>query len=347
MLRARVRRWGVACVCTLVLLVAGCGKRQVEEGGAEEGIAPGASDKPTIYFIVKASESEFWQIVIDGGKTAAAELGVDLVPQAPVSESEFSKQIAIMESAIAARPAAIVLAPSASDPLVASIEQAHAADIPVVIIDSAANTDKIVSFLASDNRRIGELSADSMAAALTRRFGEAKGDIAALTFLSGAQSLDHRKEGFLERLRSTYPGIRVVDFKDAQGKSDTSTALVQNLLTAYPNLRGIYANNQPTGDGTVRALDMAGKKGLAVVVVDAGQQEQWGLENGLVDAMIVQKPWHMGYMGVEYALKAVKGEKLPAFIDTGIVAITPEMMASGAAEEFLDPVAWRRRQAPK
>jgi ribose transport system substrate-binding protein len=312
--------------------------------GNSAGKKVGGKKRKQVYVIVKTSESEFWQIVLDGAKTAGEELDVELKCQAPVAESDTSKQIAILESATAAKPDAIVIAPSSADPLVPGIEKAVERNIPVIVIDSKANTDKITSFLASDNYQIGVLSADEMAKALTAKTGKPEGDIACVTYLSGAGSLEKRKAGFLDALKKKYPKINVVAFQDANGKSGATTSIVQNYLTAYPNLKGIYASNQNTGDETVRALDNAKKKGLAVVVVDAGPQEVWGLDNGFVDAMIVQKPWHMGYMGVQYAIKAANGEKLEKFIDTGIVAITPEMKKSGEAEEFLDPVNFRKKQ---
>jgi ribose transport system substrate-binding protein len=298
----------------------------------------GSKSPKRIYFIVKASESEFWQIVMTGAKNKAADLGIQLVAQAPVSESDVSRQIAILENAIAAKPDAIVLAPTVTDALVPGLERAAERKIPVIIIDSAANTDKYVSFLASDNVKIGEMAADMMANALKQKTGKAEGKVACLTFMSGVNSLENRKKGFLDRLAAKYPGIKIVAFQDAQGKQGTSLSIVQNYLTAYPDLNGIFANNQPTGDEAVRALDMKSRKGLAVVVVDAGPQEIWGLGNDYVDAVIVQKPWSMGSMGVEYALKAINGEKLSKFVDTGVVAITPEMLKSGAAEEFLNPI---------
>lgn len=307
--------------------------------GQQSSTPPEGSKSPKkIYFIVKASESEFWQIVMTGAKKKAADLGVQLIAQAPVSESDVSRQIAILENAIATKPDAIVLAPTVSDALVPGLEKAAERKIPVIIIDSAANTDKYTSFLASDNLKIGTMAAEMMGEALKRKTGKAEGKVACLTFMSGVNSLENRKKGFLDTIAAKYPGIKIVAFQDAQGKQGTSLSIVQNYLTAYPDLNGIYANNQPTGDETVRALDMKSKKGLAVVVVDAGPQEIWGLGNDYVDAVIVQKPWSMGAMGVECAVKSVNGEQLPRFVDTGVVAITPEMLKSGAAEEFLNPL---------
>jgi ribose transport system substrate-binding protein len=328
-------------VCATAALAAaavvGCGRKAAPTGGA--------SGRKTVYMVVKASESEFWQIVIDGARNAAEKLGAELVAHAPVSESEISKQISIFENAISAAPDALILAPSSSDPLVPAMERAMQEKLPLIVIDSAANTDQYTSFLASDNVKIGELSADCLAKALEARKGKAAGKIGALTFLSGASSLERRKSGFEKRIKEKYPDITIVDWRDAQGKSDASIGMAQDLMTRYPDLDGIFANNQNTGDALVRAIDMEERKGLAIVVVDAGAQEKWGLANGIVDYMIVQKPWGMGYMSVEYALKAAAGEKVEKFIDTGIVAITPEMLKSGEAEEFLDPVAFRKKQA--
>ena len=265
------------------------------------------------------------------------ELGVNLIPQAPVSESDVTRQVAILETAIASKPDAIVLAPTVADALVPQVEKAMDEGIPVIIIDSAIGTKKIASFLSSDNVAIGRLSADKMAEALKKRTGKEAGEIACLTYRSGVGSLEARKKGFLDRLEEKYPDIKVLAFQDAHGKQDIALSIAQNYLTAYPNLKGLYANNQNTGDITVRALDMVSKKDLAVVAVDAGSQEILGLENGYVDALIVQKPWNMGAMGVEYALKAAHGEKLPEFVDTGIVAISPEMLKSGEAKESSTP----------
>lgn len=301
------------------------------------------ADKPKIYFIVKATENSFWQTVIDGGKTAAEALGVEFVAEAAPSEADVAKQIAILETAIGAKPAAIVLAPTVEDALVPGIEAATAAGIPVILIDSQAKTEQYVSFLASDNVAIGTIAADEMAKALKAKFGKEEGKVAGITYMSGVGSLERRKTGFLDQVKAKYPGINMVDFQDAQGKQGQSLAIAQNYLTAFPDLNGIYASNLPTGEETVRALDTAKKTGLAVVVVDAGEQEVWGLTNGFVDAVIVQQPWKMGYMGIEYAMKAVNGEKLEKFIDTGVAVITPDMVKSGAAEEYLNPVEFHKK----
>ncbi len=299
--------------------------------------------KMKIFFIVKATESEFWQIVLDGARKAAKHYGVELIDQAPTTEADVAKQVSILETAISMRPDAIVIAPTVADALVPGIEKAMANGIPVVIIDSAANTDKYVTFLASDNYKIGQISADQMAKFLEKKFGKPAGKVAVITFMSGVGSLEKRTKGFIDRVKEKYPGIEIVTVKDAQGKQGNTLNITLDLLTAFPDLNGIYANNQYTGDEVVRALDMKGLKGkLAVVAVDAGPQEMYGLKNGYVDALILQRPWVMGYSGVAYAVIARNlvplGFDFPKFIDTGVAVITKDMLGKPEAEAILDPV---------
>lgn len=295
-----------------------------------------------IIFIVKASESDFWQIVNDGGRKAAKHFGVKINFQAPTSEADVAKQISILEIAISMKPDAIVLAPTLADALVPGIEKGTASGVPIILIDSAANTDNYTSFLASDNYAIGAMAADMMAEALIKEKGKAEGKVACIEFMAGVGSLEKRKKGFLDTMVEKYPDIKLLPFQDAQGKQGITLAVTQNILTANPDLDGFFASNQYTGDELVRTLDTQKRKDLAVVVVDSGEQELWGLENGYVDYMVVQKPWNMGYDGIAYAIMAINGVPIPKFVDTGIVAITYEMLKSGAADEFLRPVKFHK-----
>jgi len=321
-------------VVFLGVVVIGCGQ------GDSEG------SKTKIYFIAKASESEFWQVVMDGARTAGVDLDAEVVIGAPVAESDTDKQIFIFNNATLTRPASIVVAPLQGDSLVGPIEKAVGKGIPVIIIDSAANTDTYTSFLASDNTKIGTTAGQKMAELLTDENGAVSGKVAGITFLSGGASLEKRKNGFMDEI-AKYPGIELLEFQDAQGRQGATINIVKNLVTGNPDLKGIFANNQPTGEETVRALEMLDRKDLAVVVVDSGAEEIRGLKEGYVDYVIAQRAWTMGYMGIEYALKAANGEQLEKFVDTGILVIDTAMLESGAAEEVLDPVEYNRKKRLK
>jgi len=318
----------------LALVVIGCGQGESEES------------KTKIYFIAKASESEFWQVVMDGARTAGIDLDVEVEVQAPMSESDTDRQISIFNNATLTKPAAIVVAPLLGDSLVGPIEKAVGKGIPVIIIDSAAHTDAYTSFLASDNTRIGTTAGEKMVELLTDENGKVGGKVAGITFLSGGASLEKRKNGFTEEI-AKYPDIELLEFQDAQGRQAATISIVKNLVIGNPDLQGIFANNQPTGEETVQALDSLGRKDLAVVVVDSGAEEIRGLREGYVDYVIAQRAWAMGYMGIEYALKAVSGEQLDKYVDTGILVIDKAMLESGAANEVLDPVEYYRKKREK
>ncbi|HJO93663.1 MAG TPA: ABC transporter substrate-binding protein [Victivallales bacterium] len=293
-----------------------------------------------IYLIPKANSAGYWQTVIDGAQHAAKKYGVDLIVQGATSEIDVTRQISIVENALVTHPAAIILAPTSTDSLVPVIEKASREKVPVIIIDSKANTKNYKSFMASDNVKIGELAADQLAQAIKEKTGKIQGDVAGITFLSGASSLEQRKKGFLNRIKEKYPKLKVVDFRDALAKSTNAIDITQNYLTKYPELKGIFCNNNYTTDGAARTLYAAHKKNIALIGVDSDQQEIWGLKNGYIKSIIVQKPWIMGYMGVEYAIKAINGKKIPKYVNTGVVAITKKMIISGKAEQFLNPVKY-------
>jgi len=298
------------------------------------------SSDMTIFVIVKASQDEHWQTVLDGAEKAANHFGVEFIHQEAQAESDISRQVSILETAISTNPDAIVLAPTVADALVPGIEKAMDSGIPVIIVDSMANTDNYVSFLGSNSYKIGQIAADEMAKALERENGSPSGKVAAITWMSGVQTAADRISGFVDRIEEAYPDIEVVSVRDPMGQPGNTLNITLDLLTAYPDLDGLYNVAQMGGNEMVRALDMEGRKDLAVVVVDASPQQIWGLENGYVDAVIAQQPWVMGYAGVAYAVMARNGVPLAKNAEIGISVITKESLASGEADALINPVEY-------
>ena len=342
---ANILTFVLAGICSLFIISCSDSSQAPTGSSSKDSTASGrvTPNKTKIYIIPKENKSEYWQIVLDGARNAAEDLEIELVEKSPKSESDVEAQENMLDDAIVANPDAIVIAPSDSGALVPGIEAAMDEKIPVIIIDSKADTNQVTAFLASDNFHIGALAADEMAKALTAKFGKAEGKIACITFLSGAASLEKRKKGFEDRIHSEYPGIEIVSFADAKGKHGETVKLLNEILKKNRDLKGVFTNNQITGEETVQVLKNLKRKDLAVVVVDYGKDEIWGLKNGFVDSMIVQKPWMIGYMGIDAAVRATKGEELDKFIDTGVVPISPKMIKENGAEEFLNPIEFNKR----
>ena len=296
-----------------------------------------ADTKPTIPIIVKDTTSNYWQIVLAGARKAAKDLNVNVPELGAQSESDINGQISILENAVSEKPAAIVISPTQYQALGKPIDEAAKKTI-IVGIDSAADTKAFVSFLQTDNVQGGRAAADALAAAITAKYGKPEGDVALITSLPGVGSLDQRAKGFKEEIAAKYPGLKLVADKVADGMATTALNIMTDLITANPNLRGVFASNLTMAQGAGQAIaenHVADK--IKLIGFDSDPKLIKLLSDGTIYALIVQDPFRMGYEGVKTALEASKGEKVPATVDTGVNVITKENMNTQRSQELLNP----------
>ena len=296
-----------------------------------------AADKPTIPIIVKDTTSNFWQIVFAGARKAGKDLDVNVPELGAQSESDINGQIGILENAVSEKPAAIVIAPTQFAALGKPIDEA-AKKTKIIGIDSAADSKAFTSFLQTDNVQGGRVAADGLAAAITAKYGKAEGDVALITSLPGVGSLDQRAKGFKEEIAAKYPGLKLVADKVADGMATTGLNIMTDLITANPNLRGVFASNLIMAQGTGQAVaeNKAADK-IKLIGFDSDDKTVKFLADGTIAGLIVQDPFRMGYEGVKTALAASKGEKVDAKVDTGVSLITKENMNSARSQELLSP----------
>lgn len=296
-----------------------------------------AAEKPTIPIIVKDTTSFFWQIVLSGARKAGQDLNVNVPELGAQSESDINGQISILENAVSGNPAAIVIAPTQFAALGKPIDEA-AKKAKIIGIDSAADSKAFVSFLQTDNVQGGRVAADGLAAAITAKYGKAEGDVALITSLPGVGSLDQRAKGFKEEIAAKYPGLKLVADKVADGMATTALNIMTDLITANPNLRGVFASNliMAQGGGQAIAENKAADR-IKLVGFDSDDKLVGFLKDGTIVALVVQDPYRMGYEGVKTALAASKGEKVDATVDTGVNLITKENLNSPRSQELLNP----------
>jgi ribose transport system substrate-binding protein len=312
-------------------------------GAAAIALVGGASGQPafaageTIPIIVKDTTSFYWQIVLAGARKAGADLGVKVPELGAQSEADINGQISILENAVSGKPAAIVIAPTQRAALGKPIDEA-AKSVKIIGIDSAADSKAFTSFLTTDNVQGGRIAADGLAAAITAKYGKAEGEVALITHLPGVGSLDERAKGFKEQLAAKYPGLKLVADKVSDGSANGGLNITTDLLTAFPNLRGIFASNliQAQGAGQAVAENKAQDK-VKLVGFDSDDKLVKFLGDGVISALVVQDPFRMGYDGVKTALAASKGEKVEAFVDTGANLITTANMKEPRSQELLNP----------
>lgn len=303
-------------------------------------VALSAAEPYTIAVIPKGTTHEFWKSIHAGAvkaqrELAAAGIAVNVIWKGPLKEDDREQQVQVVENFIGRRVSGIVLAPLDHKALVAPVETAVRGKIPVVIIDSGLATQAYTSFVATDNREGGRIAARN----LGRLLG-GKGNVIMLRLQIGSNSTEEREAGFVEIMQHDFPGIRLLSIDQHAGATrDTAKRAAETLLSRYGSVvNGVFAPNESTGAGMLLALRDAGLAGkVKFIAFDSGETLNAGLKSGHIDGLVVQNPMNMGYLGVKTMVAVLRGEKVPARIDTGVGFVTRENFDDPALADMVNP----------
>tara|TARA_R110002073_G_scaffold6540_9_gene38478 strand:+ start:12215 stop:13267 length:1053 start_codon:yes stop_codon:yes gene_type:complete len=317
-----------------LLLIVGCGRSDTQSDATTSGAGDG--QKLRIAVIPKGTSHKFWKSVHLGAKRAADEIGnVEIIWRGPVVESDTGSQIEVVKNMITMQVDGIALAPNQKGGLVDAVEEAIGEGIPVVIFDSGLDKGpEIVSYVATDNFKGGELAADQMAKAI----GE-KGNVILLRYLAGSESTERREEGFLEGIKK-YPYIKVVSSDEFAGDNATgSKEKVDQLLQIHgKDLSAIFAVCEPNANGALESLRNAGLTDkVKLIAFDPSDALIEGMRDGSCGGIVLQNPIEMGYQSVMSLVKNMRGEEVPAFQSTGEYVATPLNMDEPEIKKLLNP----------
>jgi len=275
-------------------------------------------DERRIAVIPKGTSSVFWESVRMGAQKAGDEFGYEISWNGPELESDRERQIQIVEDFIALKVAGVVLAPNGSNALVPKVEEMFAKNIPCVIIDSEIDTDKYVSFAATNNYQGGVIAARRMGKILN-----GKGKVIVTKFMPGSGSTVNRENGFIDTIVKEFPDIEIVDTKYGMATVETALQAAEDLLTKHSQLDGLYASNASTSVGSAQALQSQGRAdSIKMVGFDAEETLIDKLRSGVIDSLVVQDPYKMGYIGVKTLVDKINGKEVPKLIDTGVELVT-------------------------
>jgi len=306
-------------VSAAVMLVAACNR-------------PNSGDKKKVIAVIpKGVSNFFWQSVKAGAETAGKETGVEIYWKGPTIESDVSSQINVVEDAITSRVDAIMIAPSHRDSLVAVVERAQREGIPVTIFDSGIGTEQYVSYVATDNVLGGVMAAEALAAKL-----DGKGKVAILGLKAGSVSTDERERGFQDTIKQKFPDIKIVAFQYGEASRTVSIDRATDILTAHPDLNGFFASNEPSTVGASQAIKQKGAHGKIILAgFDSSPNLIEDLQSGVVDSLVIQNPYRMGYDGVKTLVDKLNGKTPERRIDTGVKLVTKENLASPEIQQLL------------
>jgi len=323
-----MRKTFVLLFVVLLALAFGCNRSK-----------PGGK-KLSIAVIPKGTSHEFWKSIHAGAIKAARELStpgaeVEVIWKGPLREDDREQQIQVVEGFASQGVNGIVLAPLDNRALARPVEEAKTAGVPTVIIDSALESQSIVSFVATDNRKGGMLGAD--------RLGElmgGKGKAILLRYAEGSASTEEREAGFLQEMKQKFPNIELISIDQYAGATrDTAKRASENLLNRFgDDVQGIFCPNESTTAGMLSALQDIGKAGKVMFVgFDTSQMFIDAMSAKQLHGIVVQNPFNMGYLGVKTMVESLQGKPVEKRIDTGVTMITPDNLNAADTQALLHP----------
>ena len=291
-------------VATLALFV-GCAKPAPTAAPAAATTAQGS-----IGVSLLTLDNPFFKVIGDTIAAEGAKQGYEAIVVS--GDKDVAKQSNQIKDFIVKKVSAIVLSPCDSKSIIPVIQEANAAGIPVFTVDIPCNEPgvKIVTQVATDNFSGGKEAGVAMIEAL----GEAGGEVAVLHFKQ-AESCQLRVKGFREVIDAHNAAgrgkIEIVAELESGGAKDVGFKAAEDALQANPNLRVIFAINDPAALGARAALEKAGKTGVFIVGFDGQPEGRQAIKDGKIYADPIQFPDKMGAQIVDAIIRHSKGETLP------------------------------------
>ena len=276
------------------------------------------TQRKTIAVVPKATAHLFWVTVHAGAAAAGKDLNVDIDWNGPSSETDYARQVQIVDSMIARQVDGLVVAAQDRTTLNASLDRAAAAHIPVTVFDSGVDSTNYMTYIATNNYQGGQMAARKLAALLN-----GKGKVAMLMNAPGSKSTLDRESGFEDVLQKEFPNMHIVARQFSMSDRAKGMAVAENFLAAQPDLDGMFASSEPSSVGAALALKSRGLAGkVKLVAFDASDDLVQDLKDGCIDALVAQDPFKMGYEAVKTLVDKLKGTNPPKVIDLSAVVVT-------------------------
>jgi ribose transport system substrate-binding protein len=312
----RPGRWRTALAVSLTLVAAvltACG------GGDDNG--GGGGGKKDLTLVAGVKGDEFYITMNCGAQAEAKKEGASLNFQGP-NEFSADQQTPIVDAVAAKKPDAVLIAPTDTKAMYAPIKQLADGGSKVVLVDTTLdNASVAVSQIASDNEGGGRVAAETLAKLIG-----GSGKVFVVNVKPGISTTDLRAKGFQDGAKKA--GLDYLGQQYSQDDPAKAASIVKAILARNPDLKGIFATNLFSAEGAASGLKEAGKLGTVKIVgFDAGPKQVEDLKDGLVQALIAQRPAQIGMLGVQQAMAALNDKPTKAKIATGFVSITKDNLA--------------------
>lgn len=276
-------------------------------------VSANAMAKDTIALVVSTLNNPFFVSLKDGAQKEANKLGYNLVILD--SQNNPAKELANVQDLTVRGTKLMLINPTDSDAVGNAVKMANQAKIPVITLDRMASQGEVISHIASDNVAGGKMAGDFIA----KQAGEGA-KVIELQGIAGTSAARERGDGFKQAVDAHKFNIlasQPADFDRTKGLN-----VMQNLLTAHPDVKAVFAQNDEMALGALRALQTAGKSDVMVVGFDGTADGIKAVQGGKLAATVAQQPEEIGVIGVQTADKVLKGEKVATKIPVELKLVT-------------------------
>ncbi|MGI6651973.1 MAG: sugar ABC transporter substrate-binding protein [Limnochordia bacterium] len=278
-----------------------------------------------ISVVLKALNSDYWKTVEAGANAAAEEFGVEISVVGPSAETQVQEQFDMLQDQLTREIDALVVAPLRPTATVAVFEQAKALGIPVLLIDTDADWDDKATFIGT-----GNYDAGAMAGKYFMEKMPEGGDVVIIRGAMGDLTHDERVNGFVDAVKGS--NINVVRIQAADSERGKGMDVMQNMLMALPNIKGVYCSNDEMALGALRAVEMAGAEGIIIMGFDGSPDALKSVRDGGLTGTVKQDSYGIGYYGIEYAVKLLNGEQIDKRIPVPTLIVDIDNVQENIAE---------------
>jgi ribose transport system substrate-binding protein len=285
----------------------------------------------TLGVVPKANADLFFVSVHTGAADAARDKKVEMIWSGPDQETDYGRQIEIVDSMITRRVDGLAISATDDRALVGPLQRVRRAGIPIAIFDSSVQIDDYVSLVATDNHAAGCTAARLLAEKVRGRR-----KIAMLMQKPGGTSTELREKGFEETLTREHPELRIVAKQFGMGDRAKSMAEAENILTAHPDLAGLFASSEACSIGAIRAIRSRGLSGkIRLITFDSSDTHIEALRDGTADVMLVQDAFRIGYEAVRSLAEKLGGGSPARRVDIPARAIARADLDKPEVRAFL------------
>ncbi len=317
-----------------------CSRRKFVAGSGLALLASCGRSTPRVIGVIPKATSHLFFVSVHAGVDAAARnLHVNTLWNGPENETDYARQIEIVDSMITSQVSAIAISATDQEALAAPVERAIKAGIPVTVFDSAVNITNYVSFIATDNHGAGCTAARTLAG-----FVGGRGDVGMVMQKPGGTSTVLREQGFEATIAKEFPNIAIAARQYGMADPARSRSAAEDILSAHPDLAGMFASSEAASLGCIQAIrnrKLSGK--VKLVTFDFSKTHVQALKDGTINAMLVQNPYQLGYQSVKSLVDKLNGGRPAHQIELPARVILRADLANPEVRALIEPT-WLKNQ---